>query len=135
MHPRDKIEKHLIQQKARAVQIDPDPSKSRCQYRTDSGLMCAAGCLIPDEMYNPEIEGRNVPCVLRDFPGILPEGIHSRELLQWQSYHDNFAVAGFATFSYKRWLEGDQDHHPSKFKVEMELFATTIEQDSNYALR
>jgi hypothetical protein len=28
-----------------------------CAYRTSDGLSCAAGCLIPDELYHSDIEG------------------------------------------------------------------------------
>lgn len=34
-----------------------------CAYRGDGGLMCAAGCLIPDEKYNPKWEGFDVSYV------------------------------------------------------------------------
>ncbi len=27
-----------------------------CRYRTDTGLKCAIGCLIPDELYSPWLE-------------------------------------------------------------------------------
>ena len=29
----------------------------RCRYRAKDGSACAAGCLIPDELYNPDFEG------------------------------------------------------------------------------
>lgn len=29
-----------------------------CAYRGGYGVMCAAGCLIPDSMYHPDMEGR-----------------------------------------------------------------------------
>lgn len=32
----------------------------RCAYRTRSGQKCAVGCLIPDDVYTPEIEGNAV---------------------------------------------------------------------------
>jgi hypothetical protein len=44
---------HLATQKARAWSED----NGTCGYRTETGLMCAVGCLIPDELYDPEIEG------------------------------------------------------------------------------
>jgi hypothetical protein len=34
-----------------------------CMYRTPDGSKCAAGCLIKDEFYKPEIEGYNVESV------------------------------------------------------------------------
>lgn len=32
----------------------------RCEYRTEDGRKCAVGVLIPDELYDPKIEGDNV---------------------------------------------------------------------------
>lgn len=29
-----------------------------CRYRTPDGLKCAVGCLIPDEVYDAEMEGK-----------------------------------------------------------------------------
>lgn len=37
----------------------------RCYYRhPDDGRACAVGCLIPDELYNPDMEGRSAHSVL-----------------------------------------------------------------------
>jgi hypothetical protein len=116
---RDKIEQHLIQQKARAVQpgeaIGPEDA-DRCQYRTDSGLMCAAGVLIPDEKYTPEMEGLTAHGVQNNFPDTFPQDIGERELGQWQSYHDNYSLTGHICYSYKAWIDGNEEHHPSKFR-------------------
>jgi hypothetical protein len=40
--------------------IASDSSENECMYRTEAGLKCAAGCLIPDEDYNPIFEGSQV---------------------------------------------------------------------------
>lgn len=58
----DTVATHLLKQGEAAT------SHGRCRYRTESGLMCAVGCLIPDEKYTPKIEGRAV----RDIPHMLP---------------------------------------------------------------
>lgn len=34
---------------------------NRCAYRSLDGKMCAVGCLISDEYYDPRIEGEVVP--------------------------------------------------------------------------
>ena len=49
-----KVEKHLLKQNEQAK------VRNRCKYRTSSGLSCAVGCLIPDEMYRNKIENRPV---------------------------------------------------------------------------
>ena len=50
-----KVEKHLLKQNKQAA-----GAWGRCKYRTSSGLSCAVGCLIPDEMYTYSIEDRGV---------------------------------------------------------------------------
>ena len=61
---------HLLTQKKKSADFF-------CRYRTTDGLMCAVGCFIPDELYDPGIEGRTVSkewsldtvspwCLLRD---------------------------------------------------------------------
>lgn len=37
-----------------------------CRYRGDNGTACAVGCLIPDEKYDPSIEGDTVYDLSRD---------------------------------------------------------------------
>lgn len=37
-----------------------------CKYRTDDGLKCAFGMLIPDEIYNPKMEGWSVTSWMED---------------------------------------------------------------------
>ena len=51
-----KVQRHLLKQNERAK------FGGHCQYRTDSGLSCAVGCLISDQMYSSHanIEGRGV---------------------------------------------------------------------------
>lgn len=116
---RDKIEHHLIQQKARAVQpgraIGPGDN-DRCQYRTEAGLMCAAGCLIPDEKYDPAMEGLTTSGVQNTFPDTFPDDIGKHELNEWQNYHDNYSLIGNVCYSYKKWINGDETNHPSEFK-------------------
>lgn len=52
------VKKHLLAQRKRA-----EDSFNGCRYRDDSAgrmLKCAIGCLIKDEVYNPNIEGKSV---------------------------------------------------------------------------
>jgi len=48
----DKVCAHLAQQKTKSKVDGADV----CCYRTPDGKRCAIGCLIPDEMYRPEME-------------------------------------------------------------------------------
>ena len=47
----DQSASHLLAQMAVSM------NKDTCAYRGESGLMCAVGCLISDEHYDPNIEG------------------------------------------------------------------------------
>jgi len=50
----DKVSKHLLEQGEKAA------ISGHCMYRMPGGKKCAAGCLIPDELYDPIIEGNGV---------------------------------------------------------------------------
>jgi hypothetical protein len=89
----DTVLAHLLAQGKRAS------TDSGCKYRTSDGLKCAAGCLIPDEQYQPAMEG----CLIRSY-GHLTRGPASDCLarlghdlplvadLQW--LHDKFFGVG-----------------------------------------
>lgn len=64
----DKVATHLLTQNERAMRddrvIDPeslyyDPDNN-CAYFNEDGLKCAVGCLIPEDKYSPDIEGKGV---------------------------------------------------------------------------
>lgn len=77
----DTVVKHLRKQKRKATH------GSACRYRTDSGLKCAAGCLIPDDKYYRVAEGRAADSAPN--AAILIEEGHDVPLVQsLQSVHD-----------------------------------------------
>lgn len=47
----DKVVNHLLTQNQKSID-----ESSQCMYRGINGLMCAVGCLIPDEFYNKDLE-------------------------------------------------------------------------------
>lgn len=47
----EKIKTHLLTQMEKSTDED-----GLCMYRGLNGLMCAAGCLIPDHKYSPRME-------------------------------------------------------------------------------
>lgn len=57
----NKVKTHLLTQGERAAeQVGPNKEDvASCSYRIGE-LKCAIGCLIPDELYTPKIEGWNV---------------------------------------------------------------------------
>lgn len=48
----DRVAQHLMQQGQKSLTLDGD----RCAYRDPRGLRCAAGILIPDDLYHPDME-------------------------------------------------------------------------------
>ena len=46
----NRVRTHLLNQKEKSVW------RGTCKYRGDRGLMCAIGCLISDEHYNPNFD-------------------------------------------------------------------------------
>lgn len=69
----DTVASHLLQQGRKAVSV-----LGSCRYRitapADVVLKCAIGCLIPDELYNPEMEGPGVSnlAVAKDYTWLAP---------------------------------------------------------------
>lgn len=121
---RDRIEQHLIQQKKQAALIDENGTV-KCQYLTPDGLKCAAGCLIPEGQYNPEFEGSTSGVIFSNYD-VFPSDIDPKELRQWQRYHDHDFSTFSVNFSYQKWIEGDEAHHPSLVKAYMaKLYSKT----------
>ncbi|WP_454735388.1 hypothetical protein [Cupriavidus necator] len=96
----DKVATHLLTQKTQAIE---GPS---CRYRTATGLTCAVGCLIPDQAYDPEMEGGSVYNLIaraeqgdfseatREFVGEIEA--HKELLADLQSLHDSESPAYWA---------------------------------------
>jgi hypothetical protein len=85
----DKVASHLITQGVKATYRRSGGYPS-CAYRGDNGTMCAAGCLIPDEEYNPEFEGIPWMGVRHDIPSLasLTDKDHAL-IISLQGVHDD----------------------------------------------
>lgn len=83
----DKVRDHLLEQGEKAEYVDQFGS-SECFYRTDSGLKCAVGCLIPDELYERGAEGHGVGYLYDK--GFLPDVDESSIYIleELQAFHD-----------------------------------------------
>ena len=57
-----KVARHLLAQGKRSERFFGGDGRGEtgCAYRSADGLMCAVGCLIPDALYEPAIEGCTV---------------------------------------------------------------------------
>lgn len=120
-----KIRDHLTKQRRQA-----SAPGGTCMYRVTRGncaLMCAVGCLIPDDKYDNIIEGVVMHSIdyylnsddrlnvkrataLRD---ALPAGLNHIEARYWQKYHDGACTlykpdgTHGPEFNYVRWCDND----------------------------
>ena len=84
----DFIARHIFTQGKRAVKV-ASAIKEICQYRTEDGLKCAVGAIIPDRYYNKGMEGQRVGQLKYELPEYFK---NSTELLSaLQELHDDKA--------------------------------------------
>jgi len=114
-----------------------------CAYRGQDGSMCAVGCLIPDELYTPEMELKSVDTLLKaEF--VLPGFFYDNYTLlsDLQIIHDSVAASG--TFRYysvpstdpasvvDKWCSSlawyAENHDLEKSPKMLERFASYLEQ-------
>lgn len=80
----DTVVRHLYSMPHRAM------LKGNCAYRSDDGLKCAVGCLIPDEIYDPKMETFDILRLMVEWE-TLPAFFCSENiglLIKLQSAHD-----------------------------------------------
>lgn len=92
----NKVAAHLLKQGRPARN-----SEDSCRYRTESGLSCAVGCLIPDRLYSPSFEGASAPKVIKLlYDAGLADWREHRQLLQeLQWVHDECTVLDDNSFN------------------------------------
>jgi hypothetical protein len=86
----DRVTSHLLTQRERSA--DPTPGVfggQRCKYRFED-LKCAVGCLIDDEHYSPNMEGRGASHedVLQAVEASIGEKPDTDLLVALQTIHD-----------------------------------------------
>ncbi len=77
-----------------------------CLYRGPDGDKCAVGCLIPDDKYDPAMEGRRAEDVLGEWPDALgfPATYYTLELLRYlQCAHDQYMPTRHDPADLSRW--------------------------------
>lgn len=86
----DKTVAHLRKQGRRAI----DPETGQCMYRAPDGCMCAAGCHIPDDRYDPCFEDQEIEVSSdSELTRLMRELGHDIELLvDLRNVHDNRSV-------------------------------------------
>jgi len=101
----DKVVAHLRQQGEASAEIDEETADVYCRYRavssTGKHLMCAAGCLIPDEIYDAKnMEGRRWGSISTDYPELRKLEAHFVLIEALQKAHD-----GAANHPYKPFMK------------------------------
>ncbi len=76
----DKVAKHLFTQGCRSAELDED-TDSACLYRGPEGRMCAVGVLIPDELYNTDMEYMNAAYLIGNVGSPFPAWMKANENL------------------------------------------------------
>ena len=88
----DKVASHLIAQGKQSLRTTNQQWNDQgCAYRGDNGTMCAAGCLIPDEEYKPEFEGRSWTKIQEKIPSLASLASKESDLIGvLQNLHDSY---------------------------------------------
>lgn len=75
-------------------------SIGHCAYRNESGLKCAFGQVLPDSMYEEDMEGISVETILETYSEVevLFNGVDITLLENLQSIHDNFESGDFRNY-------------------------------------
>jgi hypothetical protein len=88
-----------------------------CTYRGLNGLMCAAGCVIPDEFYRPAMEGDDIVAVFADYrhrqgkqrPFWKALAKHEGLLVELQEVHDSPYKPATPDEVLRAWIAGFQN--------------------------
>lgn len=81
----DTVARHLLKQNKKSL-----GDNGYCVYRSPEGLKCAAGCLIPDDKYEAEMEEIRWDGLIRKYSII---GLNSEQLVcSLQEIHDQIRV-------------------------------------------
>jgi len=96
------VARHLRSQGKRSL---INPNIDACGYRGDKNTMCAVGCVISDDEYDPLFESRDAHVVLASIPRLAP---FSRMLWDLQVIHDDPSswdpVKGFIAEHQLSWV-------------------------------
>ena len=85
---------HLLTQKHRSVIYTLDNGE-RCAYKGNNGLMCAAGCLIADDEYQPAMDAGNVNWYGLRREGYVGTDSHTDLISDLQYVHDKIDTKGW----------------------------------------
>jgi hypothetical protein len=114
----DQVAKHLLQQNKKSLVTEP--GREYCVYRSDN-LKCAAGCLIAEDEYSPELEGKGwnilildnfVPSAHKSLIANLQRCHDNLEPDHWQSKLKQIAIKYGLNFNLEQYLEKQSTLEP-----------------------
>lgn len=114
----DKVARHLLTQGQRAETEGGD-----CVYRAEDGTKCAVGCLIPDELYDPEFEGLLISHIFGDQAGSLPERAQEKGRQLSRLLGDHFPLL-------KELQEVHDEDEPDEWKIALRQVASSFGLDT-----
>jgi len=80
-----------------------------CAYRGVDGTKCAVGARIPDSVYSPDMEGKNMSCLMECFGDALPPEFTAYEPMYAavQNVHDYWDHQGHRSngVTWNDWLD------------------------------
>ena len=109
----DTVLAHLRKQGKAAIVYDATRSISSCSYRGDNGTSCAVGCLIKDEDYIPQFEGKNVRGLLTEHGSLAAiswMNPYISLLTALQHGHDNVLKA-YGLDAWEKYMEDLAPHY------------------------
>ncbi|AND75149.1 hypothetical protein pf16_226 [Pseudomonas phage pf16] len=95
----DQVAAHLLHQNAKAQKVREGTTINDCMYRGENGTKCAAGCLIADDEYKPEMDkedavrGTSWPSLITR--KLVPSTPHDRLIRALQHVHDDHEPINF----------------------------------------
>jgi hypothetical protein len=87
----DTVVAHLRKQGRKATAFNKRDIRVCC-YRGDEGTKCAAGCLIPDDRYQPGLEGFRALRTTKVGELLIELGHDTSLVCELQSIHDGYEV-------------------------------------------
>ncbi len=85
---------HLMKQNAKSMYLKDN--LEMCLYRGPNGLKCAAGVLIDDADYTPEMENRRIGALVFECAALSHLFEHRILLHELQNIHDNYEVVNWS---------------------------------------
>ena len=82
------VKHHLLTQNKKAYVLTTGGRES-CKYHSPDGLRCAVGCLISEEEYEPEFEGKSIEIILSNVGITLQQPKTLSLLNKLQGIHDD----------------------------------------------